>query len=475
MNFEVVIGIEIHSELKTKSKMFSGAPVTFGLAPNTAANEVDLGFPGTMPQLNKQAVALAIRMTTLLNCEIDPYVQFDRKNYYYSDLPKGFQITQDRFPIGKNGHVDVEVDGVLTPVRIERLHMEEDTAKQLHGTTSSLLDYNRAGIPLIEIVTDASIRSGAQAAAYVEKIRSLLLYSEVSDARMDEGSMRCDVNISLRPYGYPGYGNKVEVKNLNSVANVQRAIEYEISRQERMLLQNEVIEQETRRFDEQTKTTVSMRKKEGAIDYQYFTEPNIWPISLDPNWIKDIQASIPEMPDAKCMRYVAAGISDVDARVLVQDVAIASFFDQVLLHVSDPKVACNILLSEVLGYLNKEGLSIQQTKVTAKMFSSMVMMQINQEISSKHVKKILEIMFKTGESPEDIASSQNMKQISDPNLLLPIIQHIVAENEETVTNYLNGRTNLLGYLVGLVIKETKGQANPGLVNQLMKEAIEQQK
>ncbi len=472
MNFEVVIGIEIHSELKTKSKMFSGAPVTFGEAPNTAANEIDLGFPGTMPQLNKQAVAYAIRMCTLLNCDIDGYVQFDRKNYYYSDLPKGFQITQDRFPIGKNGYVDVEVDGEVTRIRIERLHMEEDTAKQQHDATGSLLDYNRAGIPLIEIVTDASIRSGSVAAAYVEKLRSLLLYSGASNARMDEGSMRCDINISLRPYGFPGYGNKVEIKNLNSVANVQRAIEFEIKRQESMLLQNQVVDQETRRFDEQTKTTVLMRKKEGAIDYQYFTEPNIWPITLNEDWIEYVQSTIPEMPEAKCERYKQAGISQVDAQIIVQDVFVATFFDDVLLTVKDAKLASNILLSEVLGYLNKEGLSIEQTLLSPSMFSDMVNMQVKQDISSKHVKKILELMFKTGQTPEEIAKEHHMKQISDPSILKPIIIKIVEENEESVQNYLNGRTNLLGYLVGLVIKETKGQANPGLTNQLMVEVIE---
>ena len=281
MNFETVIGLEVHCELTTNSKMFSSSPVTFGKDPNTQVNEVDLGMTGTLPVLNKKGVEYALRVCHTLNMEINELLRFDRKNYYYSDLPKGFQITQDRYPIGRNGTMEIEVDGKKKIIEIERLHMEEDTAKQLHFDDHTLIDYNRAGIPLIEIVTKPTIRSGKEAAAYLEKLRSIFLYTEVSDAKMEEGSMRCDVNISIRPYGSDQFGTRTEIKNLNSISNVQKAIEFEASRQEKILLAGGEVLQETRRFDEALKETVLMRSKGDAVDYKYYPEPNILPIRLD--------------------------------------------------------------------------------------------------------------------------------------------------------------------------------------------------
>ena len=357
MNFEVVIGLEVHCELKTKSKMFSGSPVSFGEAPNTKVNIVDMGMTGAMPVLNKSGVEYAIRVCGALNMEIDELVCFDRKNYYYSDLPKGFQITQDRRPIGRNGTMNIEVDGQKQVIEIERLHMEEDTAKQFHFDDYSLIDYNRAGIPLIEIVTKPTIRSGKAAAAYLEKLRQILLFTDVSDAKMEEGLMRCDVNVSIRPFGSDKFGTRTEIKNLNSISNVQKAIEYEVARQEKVLITGGQVLQETRRYDEDKKETVVMRAKGDAVDYKYYPEPNILPIRLDHQWVQDIIANIPEMPESRVERYINEyKIPKTDALILVQTKEISDFFDSIVTYTEHYKIACNWLLGEVQAYLNKNNL-----------------------------------------------------------------------------------------------------------------------
>jgi len=297
MNYETVIGIEIHCELKTKSKMFSGAPVAVNMQPNTCVNEIDLGHPGVLPSLNKEAVRLSVLACSALNLEIDPVVRFDRKNYYYSDLPKGFQITQQFHPIGQHGYIDLELEEGTKRIRINRLHMEEDTAKQYHADEETWIDFNRAGTPLIEIVSEADIRSAKEAMAYVEKLRNILVYLDVTDGKMEEGSLRCDINISLREIGTEAFGVKTEVKNLNSISNIERAIQAEVERQSVLLNAGDIVEQATRRYDDVAKTTILMRKKEGTVDYKYFPEPNIPPIRLDQKWIKSIQASMPELPE----------------------------------------------------------------------------------------------------------------------------------------------------------------------------------
>lgn len=344
MNYEAVIGLEVHCELKTQSKMFSGAPVSFGEPYNTMTNVIDLGFTGTLPALNKKGVEYALRVCHALHMEIDSTLWFDRKNYYYSDLPKGFQITQDKRPIGRNGYLDIEVDGQSKRVEIERLHMEEDTAKQVHYANFTLLDYNRAGIPLIEIVTKPTIRSGKEAAAYLEKLRSIFLYTEVSDAKMEEGSMRCDVNISLRPVGTETFGTKTEIKNLNSISNVQKALEYEYERQAEILDRHEAVRQETLRFNEATKTTVKMRDKGDAVDYKYYTEPNILPIKLDENWIAEIKASLPEMADERAKRYVEQfQLPQADAKQLVVDKNVSDYYEKCLVYSKEHKLIANWL------------------------------------------------------------------------------------------------------------------------------------
>ena len=332
MNYETIIGIEIHCELKTKTKMFSSAPVAFGEVANTCTNEIDLGHPGTLPCVNKEAVRLAVKACTAMNCTIDPLVKFDRKNYYYSDLPKGYQITQQFHPIGRNGCVTIETENGTKDIRINRIHMEEDTAKQFHSDAGTLIDFNRAGTPLIEIVSEADMRSGAEAAAYVEKLRTLLYYLGVSDVKMEEGSMRCDVNVSIRPVGSETFGTKTEVKNLNSISNVQKAIDAEVERQIALVEAGEKVEQATRRYDETQKTTILMRKKEGSVDYKFFPEPNIFPIRLSDAWIKDIQDNMEELPDARKARYMSEnGLSDYDAGVLVANRELSDFYDAVFI------------------------------------------------------------------------------------------------------------------------------------------------
>ena len=351
MNFEAVIGIEIHVEMKTKSKMFSSAPVLFGAEPNTLVQPLDIAFPGTMPVVNKQAVINAIRVSNALHMTIDDELWFDRKNYFYSDLPKGFQITQDKRPIGKNGYVTIKVDGKEKQIEIERLHMEEDTCKQLHLSNYSLLDYNRAGTPLVEIVSRPNIRSGEEAMKYVEQIRSIVQYTNVSDGKMEEGSLRCDVNISLRPIGQDKFGTKVEIKNLNSLSNVEKAIEFEIIRQQQLLLAGIPVEQETRRFDEIRKETVLMRKKTDAVDYKYFTEPNITPIKLSKEFIENAINTCPELASSKKNRYMNdLGLSEYDADTILMDKDMSNYFDETLKSSANPKLLVNWVMVDVAAY-----------------------------------------------------------------------------------------------------------------------------
>lgn len=473
MNFETVIGIEIHCELKTKSKMFSSAANAFDAEPNTNVSAVDMAFPGIMPVLNKKAVEYAIMASTALNMEIDDVLMFDRKNYFYPDLPKGFQITQDKRPIGKEGYIEVDIDGVKKKIGIERLHMEEDTAKQLHFQDYTLINYNRCGVPLIEIVSKPEIRNGKEAAAYVEKLRSLLLYTGVSDVKMEEGSMRCDVNVSIRPYGSKKFGVKTEVKNLNSVSNVMKAVDYEVERQKKLLLSGGVVEQETRRFDELTKQTVLMRKKTDAVDYKYFTEPNIAPIKLERSWIESIQSKIPELPDKRLDRYInELGLSSYDASILIANKEIAFYFDDVVKLCNLPKLAANWIMTSVMAYLNKENKTIEEVNLPAANLAKLIVMIDSGKISSKQGKEVFETMLTTNKDPEVIAKEKNMMQISDEGVILAMVLEVLDANPKAIEDIKNGRTNLIGFLVGQVIKKSQGKANPGLVNKLVRAELD---
>ncbi len=471
MNYETVIGIEIHCELKTKTKMFSGAPVSFGALANSCVNEIDLGHPGTLPCVNKEAVRLAIMAASALHCEIDPLVMFDRKNYYYSDLPKGFQITQQFHPIGSGGYVDIEVDQLQKRIHLERMHMEEDTAKQFHNEEGTLIDFNRAGTPLVEIVSKADMRSGKEAAAYVEKLRSILYYLGVSDVKMEEGSMRCDVNISLRKAGTSAYGVKTEIKNLNSIANVQKAVEFEVQRQSAILDQGGVIVQEPRRYDEALKETVSMRKKEGDVDYKYFPEPNIPPIRLDATWIEEIAANLPELPDARKARYQKEyALSEYDAGVLVANRELAQFFDALCKYTKEYKAAANWTIVELNAVLNKENKTLAELSCEPKHLAAMIEMVKAGEISSKQAKSVFEEILR-GKDPKQVVAEKGMKQMSDTGALLAIIQAVLDQNPQSIIDFKNGKDRAVGFLVGQVMKASKGTANPALSNQLIKQEL----
>lgn len=471
MNYEVVIGIEIHCELKTNTKMFSGAPVTFAQEPNTCTNEIDLGMPGILPSVNKEAVAKAIRACSALHCKIDPLVKFDRKNYYYSDLPKGFQITQQFYPIGSNGHITIQVGEQEKIVRINRIHMEEDTAKQFHTYGGSLIDFNRAGTPLVEIVSEPDMRSGKEAAAYVEKLRNILYYLGVSDVKMEEGSMRCDVNISLRPMGSETFGVKSEIKNLNSISNVQKAIEYEIKRQSELLDANEVVEQATRRFDEATNTTILMRKKEGDVDYKYFPEPNIFPIRLADEWVQNIIDTLPELPEQRFETYTQKyGLSEYDANQLVQNKEMSDFYNEVVQHTSEYKLAANWVIVEMMAYLNKNYISLIDNKLNPEYLAQMIAMITKQEISGKQAKVVFEEMM-LGKDPKQIVEEKGMKQVSDPNAILDLVTQVLDANPQSIEDFKNGKDRAVGFLVGQVMKMSKGQANPAATNKMIVEEL----
>ena len=471
MNYDVVIGIEIHCELKTATKMFSASPVLFGQNVNTCTSEIDLGHPGTLPCVNQAAVKAAAQACFALQMEIDSLVKFDRKNYYYTDLPKGFQITQQFHPIGRNGFIEIRVDDQVKKIRINRLHMEEDTAKQFHLEEETLIDYNRAGTPLIEIVSEPDMCSAKEAAVYVLKFQEILFYLGVSDVRMEEGSMRCDVNISLKPTGTKEYGIKVEIKNLNSINNVQKAIEFEIQRQSKLLDEKQIIVQETRRYDEPTKETVSMRKKEGTADYKYFPEPNIFPIRLDDQWLCSIQKNLPEMPDVRRYRYMQDfNLTEYDANVLVSNKDLSEFYEQVMQHTKEAKLVANFCITDFLACLAKNGVKVIDTVCRPEDFGQLINMVASQEISTKQAKELLADVV-DGKNPKQMAKERGMKQLTDSSQLISLIKEVLDEQPQSIEDYKNGKDRAVGFLVGQIMKKSKGQANPALTNQLLLEEL----
>ena len=473
MNFEAVIGIEIHVEMKTKSKMFSSSPIAFGREANTLVRPVDIAFPGTMPIVNKQAVVNAIRVSNALNMEIDNELFFDRKNYFYSDLPKGFQITQDKRPIGKNGFIDVKLsDGSIKRIEIERLHMEEDTCKQLHMADYTLLDYNRAGTPLIEIVSRPNIRTGEEAMRYVEAIKSIVVFSDVSDGKMEEGSLRCDVNISIRPYGSQTYGTKVEVKNLNSTANVQRAIDFEIKRQTKSLLKGIAIEQETRRFDELKKETVLMRKKTDSVDYKYFPEPNIVPIRLSQEFIQHAIDTCPELASKKIERYMGVGLSEEEANQMLQNRLMAAYFDECIkVNKNRAKAYWNWLNGDILAYLNKNELEITELKVTPDNLDVLIGMLEKSSISFNQARTVFEKMAIDNKNAEAIVDELGLKQNSNEDEIKQIVIQTIDEFPQSVVDYKAGKDRAVGFLVGQIMKKTKGKVNPAITSKLVVEVL----
>lgn len=472
MNFETVVGLEVHVELKTDSKIFSSAPNHFGAEPNTNTTVVELGYPGVLPVLNKKVVDYAMRAALALNMEIEQETKFDRKNYFYPDNPKAYQISQFDKPIGKNGWIDIEVDGYTKRIGITRLHMEEDAGKLSHGDGYSLVDFNRQGTPLVEIVSEPDIRTPNEAYAYLEKLKSIIQYTGVSDCKMEEGSLRCDANISLRPYGQEEFGTKTELKNLNSFNFVRKGLEHEEIRQAAVLNAGGVIEQETRRFDDKTGKTLLMRIKEGTDDYRYFPEPDLVDISIDDAWLERVRAEIPELPDARKTRYVEElGLTAYDAGILVLSKDISDFFDAMVQSGADAKLAANWLMGDVSAYLNAEGKELKDTALTPENLAGMVKLIVDGTISSKIAKKVFAELVANGGAAEEIVKAKGLVQISDEGALLAIVSEILDNNPQSIEDFKNGKDRAIGFLVGQIMKATKGQANPPMVNKLLQQEI----
>lgn len=473
MNFEAVIGLEIHVQQKTKSKMFSSAPNSFCRDPNTQVAPLDMAFPGTMPVVNKQAVINAIRVANALHMEIDHTLYFDRKNYFYSDLPKGFQITQQRRPIGKNGYVMVDTPNGKKRIGIERIHMEEDTCKQEHFMDYSLLDYNRAGVPLCEIVSLPEISNGVEAREYAEAIRNIVVYSGTSDGKMEEGSMRCDTNISLRPYGQKEFGTKVEIKNINSFKNIELAIEYEMKRQSQLLLQGIKIQQETRRWDEASGKTVLMRVKTDAVDYKYFCEPNITPIHLSDEFVQDAIDTCPELYDSKKERYLKAGLSDADANVILANPKMAAYFEEGLAKVSNAKDLANFLIVEINSYLNKNEIVIENLKLSPLTLGEIVSYQEKGGLSHKQCTDILNKVLEEGCSPEEAKNALHIvAQVSDSSVIMGFVTEVLDKNPQSIQDFKNGNQRVLGFLVGQIMKASHGKVNPAEVSKTLRQELD---
>jgi len=468
--YETVIGLEVHVELHTNSKIFCGCSTSFGAPPNTHTCPVCLGHPGVLPVLNRQAVEYAMKAAMAINCEVAEWCKFDRKNYFYPDSPKAYQISQYDQPIGQNGWIDIEVDGKTKRIGITRLHLEEDAGKLTHidGGLGSLVDLNRVGTPLVEIVSEPDIRSPEEAKAYLEKLRAIMQYCEVSDVKMEEGSLRCDANISIRPYGQEKFGIRAELKNMNSFRGVQRGLEYEELRQADILDGGGAVVQETRRWDESQGKTFSMRGKEEAHDYRYFPDPDLVRLHIDDEWKSRVRASIPELPDARQARYMERyGLSSYDAGVLTSSMKLANFFEDSLKYTADAKASANWIMGDLLGYLNSNGLELEDVKITGQGLGEMIQLIEKGTISTKIAKTVFKGLLETGKSPRQIVEEQGLVQISDEGAILAIVDSVIAANPQSVEDFRAGKEKAIGFLVGQIMKETKGKANPGLVNKLL--------
>lgn len=471
--FETIIGLEVHVELKTNTKIFCGCSTNFGAPPNTNVCPICLGHPGVLPVVNHQAVDFAMRAALALNCEINRETKFDRKNYFYPDNPKAYQVSQFDKPIGEHGWIEIEVGGNKKKIGITRIHMEEDAGKLTHTADGSLVDLNRQGTPLVEIVSEPDIRTPEEAYAYLEKLKAIIQYSGVSDCKMEEGSLRCDANISIRPVGQEKFGTKAELKNLNSFAFVQKGLEHEEKRQREVVSAGGEILQETRRYDEATKTTILMRVKEGSDDYRYFPEPDLVSIFIDEEWMDRVKSDIPELPDARQNRYVGDfGLPEYDAKVLTMTKEMADFFEATITAGADAKQASNWIMGEVSAYLNNENKELDQTALTAEGLAGMIKLIADGTISNKIAKTVFKELIENGGDAEKIVKEKGLVQISDEGAIREIVVKILDANEQSVADYKDGKEKAVGFLVGQVMKETKGKANPPLVNKLIVEELQ---
>lgn len=473
--YEVVIGLEVHAQLKTKSKIFAPDSTEFGSEQNSHTSAITLGMPGVLPVLNKECVNMGILLGLALNCEIPKRCKFDRKQYFYPDLPKGYQISQYDEPICVNGWLNVKGKRI----GITRAHLEEDAGKLVHvgsaginGSLYSLVDLNRAGTPLLEIVSEPDMRSSAEARAYMEELRNIVRYLGVCDGNLEEGSMRCDANISIMPKGSTKFGTRAEIKNINSFSALQRAVEYEIDRQIEIVEEGGEVVQETRLWDDNLKETRSMRGKEDAHDYRYFPEPDLMPLEISREWVEDIRKSMPELPEQKRQRYMGLGLSEYDASVIVEQMPLALFFDRTLELGANPKTAVNFIMGEIAAYLKENKVEIDETKLTPENLAELIALIEKGTISNNIGKQILvEEMITKGEKASAIVEKKGLSQISDEGAIKEIVEKVVNSHPAEIESYRNGKTNLLGFFVGQVMKETKGRANPKTVNELVRKML----
>lgn len=473
--YEVVIGLEVHAQLKTKSKIFAPDGTEFGKEPNSQISPITLGMPGVLPVLNKEVVNMAILTGLALGSTIPNRCKFDRKQYFYPDLPKGYQISQYDEPICVGGHLEIEGKRI----GITRAHLEEDAGKLVHagaagiaGSSYSLVDLNRAGTPLLEIVSEPDMRSSDEAKAYVEELRNILRYIGVCDGNLEEGSMRADANISVMPKGSKEFGTRAEIKNVNSFRALQRAIEYEIERQIDIVEEGGKVVQETRLWDDNSGETRSMRGKEDAHDYRYFPEPDLMPLEISREWVEEVRAKMPELPHERYQRYLSLGLSDYDAKVIIDQMELAFFFDEVIKLKANVKTAINFIMGEIAAYLKEEKISINDTKLTPTNLAELINLIEKNTISNNIGKQIILTMLKEGTSASEIVEKQGLSQISDEGAIKEIVKKVVDSNPEQVEAYRGGKVQLLGFFVGQIMKETKGRANPKTVNELLKEFLD---
>ena len=469
-NYRKTIGIEVHVELKTKEKLFSPEINNYGSLANNNANIIDLGLPGVLPTLNREAIDLAIRACHVLNCKIRKTMHFDRKNYFYPDNPKNFQITQERTPIGYDGYVEIAVDGVKKKIEILEMHIEEDTAKSIHASNKTLLDFNRAGVPLVEIVTKPCITSSKEAVLYLEKLRELLLYANVSDCKIEEGSMRCDANISISESDT--LGTKIEIKNIGSISNVGLAIDYDAKRQESLLENGETLKEETRRYDAKSNKTILMRVKETGNDYRYFPEPDIPYFTLTDEYIENIVNNIPTNASIRREKYINSGISLINVNKIIANKEISDYMENLNTNL---KTASNLLLGDISAYLNKKNISLFDTKLTVDKMNDLVKKLDDNIISNKNFKEIVTDVMELDLNIDEILKKNNIENVVDNTEVLNLINQVLDNNLSVIEDYLNGNERSLKFLMGQVMKESKGRVNPKLANDLLLETLKSRK
>ena len=477
MKYETVIGLEVHVQINTKTKIFCSCSTEFGKPPNVNTCPICLGMPGVLPVLNKQFLESSMKACLATHCTIAPMNRFARKNYFYPDLPKGYQISQFEEPLGANGYINIYINGIKKRIGLTRIHMEEDAGKLIHGGNfgspgKSYVDFNRTGVPLCEVVSEPDLRSPEEARAYLGELKSILEYTQVSDCNMEEGSLRCDANISLRPKGQKEFGTRTELKNLNSFKFVQKAIEYEVDRQTRILDQGDQVIQETRLYDSDRGETFSMRSKEEAHDYRYFPDPDLVPVVLNETWVEEIKKTIPELPEQKRERFVIEyNLPEYDAGVLTSSRELANYFEKCTSLFSKPKTISNWIMGDLLRELNKSNQAISKCPVSPNVLVSLLKLIDEGVISGNIAKSVFEEMYQTGKEPTAIIDEKGLKQITDDKAIDKMVEGVLQANLSQVDEYKRGKEKVLGFLVGQVMKASKGKANPGTVNKLLKEKI----